>query len=371
MNITIFAPYFYPHKGGLEQFCWEVATRLAKSKKHHVTVVSSKTDGEPQQEEISGVKIVRLDTWDFLSGTFPIPKSSRNNQHLFNQIFSIKQDAVITNTRFFPLTLVGLFLAKKYKIRSFHIEHGTRHSKLANFFYSFLAWFYDQTLGRMVFSLADHHLAISKAAAEFSRKLGGREVKIVYNCVDTSFFTPPEKTGEKSSIKLLFIGRLIKAKGVQDLITAFGNIQNPKVKLDIIGSGNYQKQLKKQAASDPRISFLGQQDQSGIMKSLAEADIFINPSLSEGLPTSVLEAGSMGLAIIATDVGGTSEIIDDEENGLLVPAENPEIIEQNLQYLINNPHIRQEFGVKIRAKIVKQFDWSNNIQFLINLIEND
>jgi glycosyltransferase involved in cell wall biosynthesis len=368
MNIAIFSPYFYPHKGGLEQFVWEIATRLAKNN-FKIVVISSRIGNEPNKEKVQGIEIVRLETRNVAGGVFPIPKICKKNKLLLKDIFKTKFNAIFTNTRFFPLSLWGIFLAKKYKVKSFHFELGTGHPKLSNPLTSFIAYLYDITLGRVVFTSANKCLAISKSSADFSATLGAKDIKVFYNCVDTNFYKP--SITSKKEITITFVGRLIEGKGVQDLIRAFKDISEKPMKLIIVGDGNYKDFLEKLAGDDPSIVFTGKKNSIQIKNILNKSSIFVNPSYSEGMPTSVLEAGAMGQAIIATDVGGTREIIENGKNGFLIPPHNPAILSKKLLILIKNRQKIVDFGISVRKKIEQKYDWNNNVKKLMVYLQDN
>ena len=97
-------------------------------------------------------------------------------------------------------------------------------------------------------------------------------------------------------------------------------------------------------------------------------DIFINPSYSEGLPTTVLEAGLMKCATIATNVGGTSEIIEDKKEGLLCTKEVIDIIEK-LEVLIKDEELRNEMGENLHKKVKEKFSWSNTARTILKIIQ--
>lgn len=159
-------------------------------------------------------------------------------------------------------------------------------------------------------------------------------------------------------LNIIFVGRLIFAKGVQDLLAAYKDLRARAIDihLTIVGDGPYRKELERLAGQNG-ISFLGELNHAGVMKALKESDIFVNPSYSEGLPTSVMEAASVGLPIIATDVGGTNEIIVGGESGCLYPPHDVEALTDCLRYLIENPDERVAFGAKAKERVAEKFNW--------------
>jgi len=113
---------------------------------------------------------------------------------------------------------------------------------------------------------------------------------------------------------------LVYAKGVQDLLCAFKSVKQhiPEVSLTIVGDGDYRLELEELAG--PRVKFLGELPQEQVADVLATADIFVHPSYSEGQPSAVAEASAVGLPVIASNVGGTRELVEDGVTGYLVPS---------------------------------------------------
>lgn len=358
MKIFLFSPYFPPHKGGLEQYVLNMALGLKKYGKK-VTVITSGFRNEKCKERIRGIDVFRIKGYNLLHGTFPIEIPSKESQAIYREICRQKPDVIITNTRFFPLSLRGTNLARKCKIKHVHIEHGTNFVKLENKILTKIAFFYDKVFGTYVAKNCDLAVGISKPSSSFISSLGSRKVTTIYNSVDTYYF---KRTNSNNNGKIIcYIGRLIYGKGVQDLIEVFKKTKADDLRLFIAGDGNYKNKLMQISQEDKRIKFLGEINKDKIKNLLDKADIFVNPSYSEGLPTSVLEAGSMSLPIIATNVGGTAEIIDNKINGYLYQAGDKSKLKNLLRRLIDNKKIRKKFGDTIRKKIVNKFDYEKNI----------
>jgi glycosyltransferase involved in cell wall biosynthesis len=159
-------------------------------------------------------------------------------------------------------------------------------------------------------------------------------------------------------MNIIFVGRVIFAKGVQDLLVSYRDLRARAIDihLTIVGDGAYRQELERQADHNG-VCFVGELGHAGVMKALKEADIFVNQSYSEGLPTSVMEAASVGLPIIATDVGGTREIITHDESGLLYEPGSVIQLTRNLKYLIENPDRREYFGARAKDNVARKFNW--------------
>jgi glycosyltransferase involved in cell wall biosynthesis len=145
--------------------------------------------------------------------------------------------------------------------------------------------------------------------------------------------------------RMIYFGRVCRGKGVDILLEAFEVLSKgyPQAELIIIGDGPLLKPLKRLAQND-QIHFLGRLERGELLDRLVDADVCCLPSLSEGLPCSLLEAMSLGLPLVATSVGGIPELIRDGENGLLVPPNNKEALANALLALASSPDLRQKMG---------------------------
>jgi len=123
------------------------------------------------------------------------------------------------------------------------------------------------------------------------------------------------------NLQLVYLGQINKAKGIIDLVDNFKKIKLPHIRLDVIGVGPELNKLKTLVKDDKRIKFYGWINHERLMPILASADLMVVPSLCyENSPTVIYESLSMGLPVIAADIGGTSELIKEGVNGWSFPA---------------------------------------------------
>jgi glycosyltransferase involved in cell wall biosynthesis len=231
------------------------------------------------------------------------------------------------------------------------------------------------------------NIGVSEAACEFLKHLGAATAQLIHDGIDTKVFKKEEDTNYRQKLGIsndaliiTFVGRLIYAKGVQDLISAFSTIKDTalELKLLIVGDGPYRAKLEKLARQTDcagNIIFLGQRNQDEVIDMLSATNIFVNPSYSEGLPTSVMEAASIGLPIIATDVGGTREIITTDEAGILVKAGNVAQMSKELTGLCTSAELREKLGGNARILVDKKFSWDKitgeYIKLYASLVKED
>lgn len=370
MQILILSAFYYPHIGGYESYVNELSRALLLQG-HKVIVLTSETNNAEKYEINGNLEIFRIKHYNLLNGKFPVPVWTNANLSL-RKIFKTRNiDVVFTNTRFFMINQYALYYKKKFNYKIIHIEHGARHPDSDSKLVRDIAHLFDHTLGRRLISRADKVVGVSNAVSNFIQHIKKRDVGTLYNSIDTNVFKKNKNKSNKE-IVITYVGRLIYAKGVQDLINATANIQN--IKVLIVGSGDYEQQLKndvkKYYNNSNKYIFLGSKNKKEINEILSTTDIFVNPSYSEGLPTSVLEAGSCNCAVIATDVGGTKEIIPNQNFGLLIKPKDVNGLEKEIIKLILNKKLRKEIGINLRKRIENNFSIKQFRSNLKNLLQS-
>lgn len=160
-------------------------------------------------------------------------------------------------------------------------------------------------------------------------------------------------------------GRITEEKGIGELVEAVAALKSefPKIRLIVIGG---QLSTERDAFQDRLVEFIEQHDLSSsvtlcgfvrdVGSMLALADLFVLPSYREGLPRSVLEAMAMELPVVATDIRGCREAVDNGVTGLLVPARQVEPLAAAIRKLLANPTLARRFGKAGRERVVAQFD---------------
>ena len=163
---------------------------------------------------------------------------------------------------------------------------------------------------------------------------------------------------------MLTIGRLIPRKGFQFLIRALPQIVEKAAhnfEIEIVGDGPYQSELLKLAEDldvASHIRFTGSVPYAELPQKYRDADVFILPSLAEGMPLVVLEAMGTGLPIVASRVQGIDELVGDGTNGALFDPGDVDGLAHALAKLINAGEGRIEMG-KASVERVKPYDWKN------------
>ena len=188
-----------------------------------------------------------------------------------------------------------------------------------------------------------------------SRSADGRHLDIVPNGTDLQRFVPALAGRDGcSNVRLLFVGRFVGQKGLSyllDAIAALPASAAERVRLALVGSGPDEAALRQQARDlglASRVQFSGWVPREEIVTHYQRADIFVLPSLDEGMPNVVLEAMACGLPVLATAIRGNTELVRQEVNGLLVPPANVPALSQALARLIADTELRMAMGKQSR-----------------------
>ena len=361
MKVLQFLPYFPPHIWGVEAFAKERSSAFSEQKKWKlINVVFS--PGQPENltsYEQDGYTVMILPAFELISN-FPVPKiQSPTFWSQIEKIKAEKADIIQTHTRFFLSTFLWWLLAKLRKIKRIHIEHGSGFVKGLSWRKTVFARCYDQIFWRLIFRLADSLVAISQANLPFIQQFTRKKISVIYRGFN---FTPVlrEKKEKPDQILIGFVGRLVKLKGVDLLIEAFAQLEQEHrhLKLQIIWDGEERFALEKQVEALglwDKISLLWYQSPEKVYSDfLPHIDIFINPSLQEGLPTTVIEALFAQCITVATDVWGTSEIAD-KEDFIVVEPWDVEALKKGLNQALpliwkanwaSYQQVRERFGWK-------------------------
>jgi starch synthase len=211
--------------------------------------------------------------------------------------------------------------------------------------------------------------AVSEYTAEITRSLFRLTTKprVIYNGVDTDYFVPGQRR-DGSQHTILYVGTLVRKKGVLDVARVFSRLcrRRHDLTLKVIGRdsrdkasgagsmlGLMQGEMSEEARR--RFLYLGEMPPEKIRDELQQAAVCVFPSYAEALPISWLEAMACGRPVVAYDIGWAREVIDSGRDGVLVPAGDVEGLETSLLSMIENPRRRVEFGEAARAKAVGKF----------------
>lgn len=356
MNILAFIYSFPPYPGGSGLGMYDLLKRMAKLNDYKITVVTLNHGDAPAIDTLDDMRIYRLTRWE-LADIYPIPKPTVGNYRLLKSALREKPDIIYTRTRFFFTTLVGLIISIITRTPMLHTEPGSCYVKTGKWYLDWTARIWDMTIGRMVAKRAVC-VGVCKESARMMQHLGARNVRIIYNGVDTTIFNFHIFPEELEQFTILYAGRLMWTKGM-DILSDLADRLDGKVKVKAAGDGNYPMSNK--------IELLGQINPEELAKAMQNSSVLVLPSRMEGLSRVIQEAMACGLPVIATDVGGNKELVEHESTGFLCKVD-AEDIEKAVLKLAEDKILRELMGAN--AYIASQnFDWTETVKKYKELIE--
>jgi len=190
--------------------------------------------------------------------------------------------------------------------------------------------------------------------------------------LETYPYKPISKVSE--NLNFLFIGRLLKEKGIHEFIAAAKLVKEkyPNATFTVLGAidksnlGALSEDELQNLIKSGIIEYPGHVD--NIQEWIAKSDVFVLPSYREGVPRSTQEAMAIGRAVITTDVPGCRETVVDEVNGFIVPRWNPEMLAARMIYFIEHPEKTQIMGEASHQIAIEKFDANKVNQKLIDIL---
>jgi glycosyltransferase involved in cell wall biosynthesis len=221
---------------------------------------------------------------------------------------------------------------------------------------------------------ADTMIAVSSEVEKDLLAYGFSPERIlrIPNGVDTVFFQPVTRPGHAEKMRFLLVGRRQPQKGVDLLLRAAKILEETGLKgqfeVQLCGSDSPEYDYQEMAVKlgvDHLMNFMPfQQDMRDIFRA---AQCFVLPSRGEGLSNALLEAMAVGLPVVATQVSGMSDVITNEEDGLLIPAESAESLAEAMKRIISNADLRQQLGQNARRRVETAFSLEHIVSEYSNL----
>lgn len=372
------------------QVIFNTSKHLARMN-HQVIILDRKySKDDPDVDHVEGVEIARLKVMQV-----PLVKApgfirfilAEINAVLFALAVSrhLRKNSASIDVIHLHLTSIGLILSllnKKLREKMFYTCHLSQWALVATELK--ISERIHLYLDSLVMKRVNKVIALNDAAKEsFISRGSVSENRIVGvpNGVDTEFFSPSiegvgatkKKFGLEGKLRVLFVGRLAKIKGVEPLLRAADVIVNYFGHKDtlflFVGSNAFAGVdapvdmdeicgYLERCQLDRNVLFTGSLGLDDIRSLYAAADIFVLPSLAEGDPLVTLEAMASGLPVIATRVGGIPNQIRDNWNGFIVDPGNEEQLAERIAYLLDNPEERKRMALNSRRRAEEEFDWN-------------
>jgi glycosyltransferase involved in cell wall biosynthesis len=359
---------YFPVIGGAERVLASLSPELMKNNVE-VTILTRRQPGTVAFERISNISVYRLPAKGpkgFASFTFTLC--------CLNMIRKLKPDIVHSHIMFSPAT-VGLMAKFMFHTRFVITVHRSGPAP-----YGEIERLKQLFMGNLRLKLfrryADRFIVISR---EIDTELSGAGIPekkrvIIPNTVETEYFYPlsyddkqklRQGLGINSNHVVVFTGRLSPEKQVHMLLSIWPGVRKvyKDALLIIVGDGPESETLKKNTSEG--VLFTGAVTDT--RPYFQAADLFVLPSLAEGLSIAMLEAMASALPVIITDLAGASDLITHKKNGWLIPPGNVKLLEQGIAELFNDDAMRNNIGREGREHILENYSLNSAAEQLRNL----
>ena len=346
-------PGFHPIKGGTETVVRNLLVELNK-REVHTDVMTFNMDRKfapkwrGKIEKKDGITVFRIPALNLLP-SIPSPRINMKVNLIPGRFTNVlkEYDIIHFHELDFSFPLFSFFV-KKPKILHLHGIH--------------VDFFKRYHLSRIILkNVADYYITITKKQRRALTELGinTKRILLLPNSIDVNSFFPE---ADKEDNLLLYLGRIVPVKGLHILLESLCYVETP-VRLMIVGPiGNfdYYRDISKQIEKENQkgkhhITYLGTIPDAEVKKLYQKATIFILPSFWEPFGVVLLEALACGTPVVSTLVGGIPEIVQNHENGILVPPNNPPKLAEAIQYLMDNKDVRTRLAKEGRKVVVKNF----------------
>lgn len=358
MKILRIAPDLYPSvMGGIPIHVHEMSKAQA-GMGHDVTVFSSRVNGELEREQRDGYEIRRFK---------PIVKVFGNSimLNMFRCLLNEKKDydVIHAHSHLFFTTNLSALIRKMDSSPLIITNHGLI-SQTPPIWFSEL---YNATLGKWTFNNADSVICYTIEEKDKLIDIGVKStIRVIHNGINSRLFSPTE---EEENL-ILWVGRFLPGKGVEYLIEAFSILSknHSGLKLLLVGDGPQKRGILEKAVN------LGVRDKISIKSFVPNEEmptiyrgskVFVLPSLSEGVPRTILEAMSCEVPVVSTDLPQIRGLVSD--CGFMVPRKDPVALAEAVDRLLSDESLRKKFGINGRDKIKRNYTWQETVENTVEL----
>ena len=212
---------------------------------------------------------------------------------------------------------------------------------------------------------ADVITVVSKESFDYYNTLGYKVFQVP-NAIDVLSFEQNED--RRYAQQVIFAGRLSVEKGIESLIEIAKKLPS-NIQLIILGIGPEEQKIKELAKTQKNIHYLGYQNKKNTISLIRGSDILIQPSLQEGISSTILESMACNTVVIASNVGGNTELIENGINGIIKDPNDSDSFVEEIITLFDNTELRQSLENQAQ-NTVKKYDWNQVGNLYLNIYES-
>ncbi len=364
MKILQITPYFLPHTGGIERYVYNLSKNLVKMG-HEVEIIASNVPQNKETEQLDGITIHRYHCLCEPLRT-PIVPDLLKLGDILDQFDIIN----IHNAYSFGAVCAAYF--SRTCATPIVLTHHGQH-RFGESVKDFCVRLYRNSAERFILRSVDHVVVLSQSDALYAASLGvdWNIISVIPNAINTDDFSSYlsqdptaflEKYYLKGKMVVLYVGEIIARKGIEYLIESIplliADAAYENIVFVIVGDGDYlsnAKNLVKKHNLQKHVIFTGRLSFVELVQAYRSANLFVLPSLSEGLPTSILEAMHFGLPVVSTDIPGVRDHFSNF--ALLVPPRDERALIDAIQTLLDDEDLAKDFSRKGKALVASRYTW--------------
>lgn len=358
--VLIFSTAYFPFVGGAEVAVQEISSRLPLYSWDLITARLSRS--VPRVETVGAVTVYRVGIGVPFVDKLLLPFTGFLQAVLLHRK---RKYRIAWSMMASQASIAGAFFKYVYpRVRLvLTIQEGDEEEYLARYVggSKTLYRIFIRPWHRLVFRMADSITAISAYLKERALKSGATvDVEIIPNGVDLERFTKISLEKNPAQTVLVTTSRLVEKNGVRFVIEALRYLP-PSVHFWILGTGPLEEGLRvlaEEVGVSDRVLFLGHKNHEEVASILSRADIFIRPSLSEGLGNSFLEAMALGLPIIGTPVGGIPDFLIDGKTGFFAEPGNSRSIADVVTKVMTSPDLLRTVAENGERLVRERYGWN-------------
>ncbi len=388
MRVAFLAPEFLPALGGVGTYSVELVKNLSKSRDIEVHVITPSRGRDYDKDKVMEYfndrievhNISRADDSFFYNFSFQLAVLRDFGRLKKENKFDIVHSANLVHMpdiflKFGKMDIPSLttvhttLKSQSHAGGSVRLEGAGKKSAVERM--TSLAYPYISMMERKYLRETDNLIAVSDWVKGFVMGVSSpKNLEVIPNGVDIERFSPlarsqdekrfwEDKLGESGRPVVLFCGRLMALKGLKTLIESMKDVLAEEDAYFVFaGPGDkepWEKMIGSLGINNKNYLFLGQVGHDRIPSLYRKADIFVLPSFTESCPLTVIEAMATGLPVVASEVGGMSELISDGKDGLLVRPGDPAQLAERIISLLGDRRLRKRLGARARAKTEERF----------------
>lgn len=367
MKIVQFAPYFIPYTGGQENYIYNLSTHLVKNA-NQVNILTANYPECKAKESVKGILVSRYPCFARPLRNPIVPKLLSPDENISDY------DIIHTHNEHSFAAMAAARISKTKNTPLIVTCHG--QLRFDNPLYDSIERLYNRSLGRSVFEKADAIVALSSSDKGYISSFGIDKDKIVIipNAIDPAELDRYRlRSDELETFKewynlsgkriVLYVGQIIQRKGISYLLKSIPLILQGSKEESVfvfVGNGDALKDslcLAQELGIEKNVIFTGPVSARDLVAFYQIADIFVLPSLSEGLPTSILEAMHFGLPVVSTDIPGVKDHFSDF--AILVPPKNELSLSNAIISVLDDEDFASMLSRRGRKLVLDKYTWDN------------